>query len=112
MPPATEETRPIAFRLPYSLIERLDAHAERMGRTTPGMQFTRTDALRVLLLGALEVAEAQAPPTPPPSPRQRIPLASTRRPATSAPTRTRPAPSTAAGPRKSAGQSKRRARQD
>jgi hypothetical protein len=44
------------------LVKRLDAHAARMCEATPGVAFTRSDAVRVLLLGALETSEARTEP--------------------------------------------------
>jgi hypothetical protein len=44
------------------LVKRLDAHAARMREATPGVAFTRSDAVRVLLLGALETSEARTEP--------------------------------------------------
>lgn len=47
----------IPFRLPQDLIRRLDRHAERLARRTPGLRATRADALRILLIEALDRAE-------------------------------------------------------
>jgi hypothetical protein len=49
-----------AFRLPTRLVERLDAHAERLRQAQPGITATRADALRVLLERALDAAEKEA----------------------------------------------------
>jgi hypothetical protein len=49
----------IPFRLPADLIKRLDKYAERMQAKQPGLQVTRADALRVLLIDALDRAEAR-----------------------------------------------------
>jgi hypothetical protein len=60
--PTTTEREPttqVAFRLEPSLIARLDAHAARMSAATPGLTFSRIDALRALLVPALDVAEAE-----------------------------------------------------
>ena len=53
-------TKQTAFRLEPELVARLDAHAERLTRasTVPGKTYTRADALRALLLPALDAAEA------------------------------------------------------
>ena len=55
-----QKTRQIAFRLEPSLVKRLDAHAKRMTEATPGLEFTRVDALKALLAPALDAAEAAA----------------------------------------------------
>lgn len=52
----------VAFRMDPDLVKRLDAHAARMCEATPGVAFTRSDAVRVLLLGALETSEARTEP--------------------------------------------------
>ena len=51
-----EPTVQCAFRLPASLVERLDDYAKRMGDDQPGLTFTRADAVRVLLTRALGVS--------------------------------------------------------
>lgn len=58
-----EPTTQVAFRLATRLIERIDRHVERMARENPGVEFTRVDAVRVLLSRALEAAEAADHPT-------------------------------------------------
>ena len=55
-----EKTTQVAFRLPDDLLERLDAHAERMREAQPGVNVTRTDVVRTLLTRALEDAESRA----------------------------------------------------
>jgi hypothetical protein len=60
-----EHTVQVAFRLPASLLDRLDRHAERMCRDVPGLDFTRVDALRTLLTTALDAAEAAGGGTKP-----------------------------------------------
>ena len=54
---ATPQT---GFRLEASILERLDAHARRLTEASavPGKRYTRADALRALLLPALDAAEA------------------------------------------------------
>lgn len=47
----------VAFRLDAELLERLQAHAERMSKAMPGVEFSRTDAVRALLLKALDAEE-------------------------------------------------------
>jgi hypothetical protein len=51
------ETMQVAFRLPAKLVARLDQHVERMRRLSPGVAFTRADAVRSLLTVALTTAE-------------------------------------------------------
>jgi len=53
-----EPTTQVAFRLPDSLIARLDRHAQRLSKEHPGLEFTRVDAVRTLLTIALDEAEA------------------------------------------------------
>jgi Arc/MetJ-type ribon-helix-helix transcriptional regulator len=50
----------VAFRLPEEIITRLDRHLERMATQSPGLVLTRSDAVRVLLLKALDEAERLA----------------------------------------------------
>ena len=52
-----DKTTQVNFRLTPELIARLDAHAERMRVKHPGLRATRVDALRILLLDALERVE-------------------------------------------------------
>jgi hypothetical protein len=47
----------VAFRLEPELLARLDAHATRMTEATPGVTYTRADALRTLLIRALNDVE-------------------------------------------------------
>ena len=53
-------TAAVAFRLAEDLLERVDAHARRMEAAQPGLAFSRSDAVRVLLNQALDLAEAKA----------------------------------------------------
>lgn len=57
---AMADTEQVAFRLPKALVARLDAYAARLADEQPGMSFTRTDVVRVLLTKALD--EAKPPP--------------------------------------------------
>jgi len=57
-----EPTTQVAFRLADRLIARVDRHAKRLGKTQPGVQFTRVDAVRDLLARALD--EIEQPPSP------------------------------------------------
>lgn len=52
-----EATTQVAFRLPDSLITRLDRHTERMTKENPGLEFSRADAVRSLLTRALDQVE-------------------------------------------------------
>ena len=45
------------IRLDATMLKRLDKHADRMRRDTPGLRATRSDALRTLLNEALDRAE-------------------------------------------------------
>jgi hypothetical protein len=58
-PKASERGVQLAFRVPAELVERLDAHAERLSREHPGLEFTRTDAVRTLLTRALDEIEGE-----------------------------------------------------
>lgn len=49
-----------AIRIPAELLERLDRMAEVWRAERPGARMTRSDVLRVLLLQALDRAEASA----------------------------------------------------
>jgi hypothetical protein len=42
--------------MPEALVERLDLYAEWMGSRQPGVDFTRSDSIRALLIGALDSA--------------------------------------------------------
>jgi len=54
---AKEPTQQVAFRLPDSLVARLDRHVERMTKEHPGLDFSRADAVRSLLTRALDEIE-------------------------------------------------------
>lgn len=54
-----QRTRQLAVRLPARLLERVEAHAERLRRAAPGARLTRADGLRVLLTLALDVVERE-----------------------------------------------------
>ena len=49
-----DPTQQVAFRLPASLLERLDDEVGVMTKERPGVKVTRADAVRVLLLEALD----------------------------------------------------------
>jgi len=59
---AKERTTQVAFRLPDSLIARLDRHVERMSKEHPGLDFSRADAVRSLLTRALDQIEGAGAP--------------------------------------------------
>jgi hypothetical protein len=44
----------VAFRLPSELVARVDAYAEAIAATVPGVRITRADAVRALLTKALD----------------------------------------------------------
>lgn len=52
------ETVQIGMRLPVELVKRLDEHIERLQERTPGVSFSRTDAMKALLTKALEQEES------------------------------------------------------
>ena len=54
--PPTDDDKVItaSFRVPGSLLVKLDDYATEMMRKTPGLNLTRSDALRVLVNKALE----------------------------------------------------------
>lgn len=58
-PKERESTTQVAFRLPDSLIERIDNHVERMRDQLPGIEITRADAVRSLLTRALDDVEGK-----------------------------------------------------
>ena len=53
----TMASQQMGMRLSEELVERLDQHVERMKAAQPGMEVTRSDAIRVLLLVALDAVE-------------------------------------------------------
>ena len=52
-------SRALGLILPHELIERLDRFALELGERTPGVIFTRNDAVRVLLLRELAASDAE-----------------------------------------------------
>ena len=54
-----EPMKIVPFRLPAALVTRLDRHAARLRKAHPGIEVTRADALRQLLIGALEREEVR-----------------------------------------------------
>jgi hypothetical protein len=61
---ASDDKEQIAVRLPGGLLMRLDAYKDRVKADLPGVEFTRADAVRVLLERAL-TAEGLAKPARP-----------------------------------------------
>lgn len=55
---SNEPTQQTAFRLPVSLLGRLDHHVEHLRAEQPGMNITRADVVRLLLTRALDELEA------------------------------------------------------
>ena len=62
--------RAINVKVEAALLERVDAHAERLTRqgAIPGITFGRSDSVRNLLAVALAAAEASDPSTSEPEP--------------------------------------------
>lgn len=60
---------PTTIRLDDATLERVDKVAARL--TRPGLELTRTDALRVCLLTGLEALEREARTSPPGGPSSR-----------------------------------------
>ncbi len=54
-----ETTIQVAFRLPKSMVDRIDAHAARLTASHPGLEFVRVDAVRSLLARALDDVESE-----------------------------------------------------
>ena len=52
-----EKTMQLAFRLPESMVDRIDEHARRLTAANPGLEFVRIDAVRSLLARALDEVE-------------------------------------------------------
>ena len=56
------KTHTVAVRMEPSLVERVDAHAERLKLAAPGVTITRGDAIRSLCLVALTAVEPATVP--------------------------------------------------
>ena len=56
------DTNSTGFRMSASMLARLDAYAAEMMKATPGLKFTRSDAVRVLILKALDDHEGKMSP--------------------------------------------------
>lgn len=87
-----EEQHQIGIRLGASLVRRADAYALSLSAEHPGMRFTRTDAIRMILTLHLP-PDPEAPAEPP----SRAPSGNTKpaKPKTAAAKSTKPAKSTA-----------------
>lgn len=44
-----EDTQQVGLRLPLDIITRADAYAAQLSAEHPGMSYTRTDAIRIIL---------------------------------------------------------------
>jgi hypothetical protein len=55
-----QKTVQVAFRLPESMLDRIDDHAKRLTAANPGLEFVCVDAVRSLLGRALDEVEAEA----------------------------------------------------
>src|SRR5689334_19582948 len=62
-PKPDEPTQQVALRLPLSIIERADAYAAQLAAEHPGLQITRTDAMRMILAKHLPPRESPSPST-------------------------------------------------
>lgn len=58
-PVPSEPTTQIAVRLTDRLLARIDRHAKRLGKEQRGVQYNRTDAVRDLLVRALDAVESR-----------------------------------------------------
>lgn len=55
-----ESTTQVAFRFSDRLLARVDRHAKRLSKAERGVTYTRADAVRDLLLRALDVVEGES----------------------------------------------------
>lgn len=53
-PPGPEKTQQVGVRLPVTLVERIDSYAEELTSERPGIRVSRTEAIRFLILRALD----------------------------------------------------------
>jgi hypothetical protein len=70
-----EDTQQVGLRLPTELIRRADAYADALAAEHPGMMYTRTDAIRIILAKHLPPLppEADEPAKPGPASKPRKP---------------------------------------
>lgn len=59
---SNERGEQLAFRFPRALIERLDRYAARLSEEHPGLEFSRSDAVRTLLTRAPDDVEGKKKP--------------------------------------------------
>jgi hypothetical protein len=59
-----DELKQLAFRVPASMLEQIDAYAAFMAEQSPGLAPSRSDAVRVLLAHALAAHEKAHGPKP------------------------------------------------
>jgi len=62
MSKSLERGEQLAFRFPKVLIERIDRYATRLSNEHPGLEFSRSDAVRTLLTRALDEVEGTKKP--------------------------------------------------
>lgn len=53
MAKSATKTQQVAFRLPVTILKRLDEAGKRMEAENPGANFSRSDVVRVLLMRGL-----------------------------------------------------------
>ncbi len=68
-----QNDRQVAFRLPNSLVEEIDQYAAALTERSPGMNFTRADVVRMLLVRGLKAPETTEK-TPEPTPKVSEPV--------------------------------------
>jgi hypothetical protein len=62
-PKPVEPTHQVALRLPLSIIQRADEYAAELAAEHPGLQITRTDAMRMVLAKHLPPLAAKPSPS-------------------------------------------------
>lgn len=64
----------VGIRLPMDIVRRADAYAAALSTEHPGMIYTRTDAMRIILAKHLPpLPDAEQRPVPEPAPKPRKP---------------------------------------
>lgn len=64
-------TTQVAFRLDDEVVKRIDEYAKRLASKTPGIEYSRSDAARALIVRGLDAADSEADagtPQPPAEP--------------------------------------------
>jgi metal-responsive CopG/Arc/MetJ family transcriptional regulator len=51
-----DKSKQMGLRLPQELIDRLDQYVDKLGEELPGVEFTRSDAIRTLIEQGLQKA--------------------------------------------------------